>query len=78
MTAPLTACPTCHATDIAVLPDASFEGFWKHKTKGSASNGHLFVAVHMCMACGGIRMFANDPAKQLAALGETAARYRAP
>jgi len=74
MTAPLTACPTCRATDIAVLPEASIEGFWKPRANKDISNGHLRVAVHMCMACGQIRLFANDPAAQLAEFGETARR----
>jgi hypothetical protein len=72
----MTACPSCNATDIAVLPEASFEGFWNQRVgkKDSLGNGHLRVAVHMCMACGNIRFFANDPAAQLAEFGPTVIR----
>jgi hypothetical protein len=76
MTAPITACPTCAATNIAVLPEASIEGFWKSTPKSSVSNGHLRVAIHLCMTCGHVRMFANDPPTQLAALGKTVVRYQ--
>jgi hypothetical protein len=75
MPAPITACPTCSSKDIAVLPEASIEGFWKSNPKSSISNGHLHVAIHLCMACGQVRMFANDPAAQLDALGKTVVRY---
>jgi hypothetical protein len=66
-----TVCPSCSGDRIAVLPEASFEGFWKTRQGGSASNGFIRASVHLCTSCGLVRLYALNPDAQLRELGAT-------